>query len=218
MLGLATLLPGMQSLIYGFNFLLGVVSATIVKMTINLLKKKNIVKKEYANNFLLTRISNFFFDVMVVAGIAAIRLDLVEKYWGLIIIVCAVGMIATYAYNRFVAVKLFARYKEEQFMAMYGMLTGTASTGTILLREIDPDFRTPAADNLVYQNFPAIVFGLPLMFLANWCPERPITVALILFAMFIVLNVILFRDHLFKRKIKIKHANLDKIKNQSGGE
>lgn len=44
---------------------------------------------------------------------------------------------------------------------MYGMLTGTASTGIILLREIDKDFKTPAADNLVYQNSPAIVFGFP---------------------------------------------------------
>ena len=37
----------------------------------------------------------------------------------------------------------------------HGMLTGTASTGVILLREIDGNFKTPAADNLVYQTFPA---------------------------------------------------------------
>ena len=191
---LGNLISGMKSIIYGFNFLLGVLSATIVKLTLNFMKDKGIVKKEYANNFLLTRTSNFFFDVMVVAGISAIRLDLLQDYWGIIIILGTIGAVFTYLYNRIVAKTLFRRYHEEQFAAMYGMLTGTASTGIILLRELDGDFKTPVADNLVYQNFPAIVLGLPIMFLANYCPKNPVVTLIILFSMFVVLNVILFRD------------------------
>ena len=206
---LGSVISGMRDLIFGFNFLLGVLAATMVKLTINFLKSKNVIKKEYANNFLLTRLSNFFFDLMVVAGIAAIRLDIIGGYIWVIVLVCALGMIATYAYNRFVAVKLFGRYKEEQFMMMYGMLTGTASTGTILLREIDPEFKTPASENLIYQNFPAIVFGLPLMFLANLCPKKPVLTLIILAAMFIVLNIILFREQIFKRRFKAVHAKLE---------
>ena len=84
----------------------------------------------------------------------------------------------TYFYNRLVAKTLFPEYSEEQFLAMYGMLTGTASTGVILLREIDKDFSTPAADNLVYQQIPAIVFGFPIMLLATFAPKNPaLTVA-----------------------------------------
>ncbi len=206
---LGTLVSGMRDLIFGFNFLLGVLAATMVKLSINTLKKKGIIKKQYANNFLLTRLSNFFFDLMVVAGIAAIRLDIVGGYIWVIVVVCAVGMITTYAYNRLVVVKLFGRYKEEQFMMMYGMLTGTASTGTILLRELDPDFRTPASENLIYQNFPAIVFGLPLMFLANLCPKKPVLTLIIMAAMFVVLNIILFREQIFKRRFKAVHAKLE---------
>lgn len=85
---------------------------------------------------------------------------------------------------------------------MYGMLTGTASTGTILLREIDGDFKTPAADNMVYQNFPAIVFGFPLMLLATFAPGNEIVTLGILAAFFLVLNVILFRSKIFKRRKK----------------
>ena len=85
-------------------------------------------------------------------------------------------------------------------MAMYGMLTGTASTGIILLREIDPEFKTPVSDNLVYQNFPAIVFGFPLMLLANLAPVNPVLTVAILFGMFIALNIILFRKFIFKKK------------------
>ncbi len=199
---LGSLLPGMKSVIFGFNFLLGVLSATLIKVLMSFLKKKRVIKKQYTNDFLMTRVSNFFFDIMVVAGIAAIRLEILEKRWGILLILGIVGLIVTYIYNHFVAKTLFKKYREEQFLAMYGMLTGTASTGIILLREIDGDFKTPAADNLVYQNFPAIVFGFPLMFLALLAPKQPILTVGILFAFFLVLNIILFRNQIFKRKKK----------------
>ena len=197
---LGRLLPGMKSVIYGFNFLLGVLTATLVKVAISLLKKAKLVKKDYVNDFLMTRTSNFFYDIMVVAGIAAIRLSILEEYWGIILIMGVVGLVITYVYNRWVAKTLFKVYPQEQFMAMYGMLTGTASTGIILLREIDGDFKTPAADNLVYQNFPAIVFGFPLMLLATLAPAKPILTLIILAAFFVVMNLILFRSKIFRRK------------------
>ena len=204
MLGLGALLPGMKSVIYGFNFLLGVLSATLIKVMLNFLNKKKIIKKKYTNNFLMTRASNFFFDIMVVAGIAAIRLDVLEDYWGIMLIIGLAGLIITYIYNRIVAKTLFGDYVEEQFLAMYGMLTGTASTGIILLREVDDDFKTPASDNLVYQNFPAIALGFPMLILAKMAPEQPVMTMIILVAYFAVLNVILFRSKIFKRKKKNK--------------
>ena len=202
--GISKLIPGMTSLIFGFNFLLGVLSATLVKETMKFLKKKNAIQREYTNNFLLTRASNFFFDIMVVSGIAAIRLSVLEQYWGIMLILGIVGLFVTYFYNRYVAKTLFPKYAEEQFLMMYGMLTGTASTGTILLREMDGDFETPAADNMVYQNFPAIVFGFPMMLLAMLAPEKPLLTLGILFVFFVAMNIILFRDRIFKFKKKTK--------------
>ncbi|MBQ4333132.1 MAG: hypothetical protein IJC33_05090 [Clostridia bacterium] len=202
MMLLGNLIPGMKSVIYGFNFLLGVLSATVIKAVLGLLKKTGIVKKEYTNDFLMTRAGNLFYDIMVVAGIAAIRLGVLERYWGIILIMGVVGLVSTYAYNYFVAKKLFKEYQEEQFLTMYGMLTGTASTGIILLREIDGEFKTPAADNMVYQNFPAIVFGFPLMLLATLAPVKPWLTLGILVAFFAVMNLILFRSFIFKRKKK----------------
>ena len=191
-------LPGMRSVIFGFNFLLGVLSATLVKLVLGLMKKMKILKREYVNDFLMTRTSNFFFDIMVVAGIAAIRLSVLQKYWGIILIMGIIGLVITFIYNHFVAKTLFPEYTEEQFLMMYGMLTGTASTGIILLREIDPEFKTPASDNMVYQNFPAIVFGFPMMLLATMAPVRPWLTLIILALFFIVMNVILFRNVLIR--------------------
>ncbi len=197
---LGNLLPGLRSVVYGFNFLMGVLTATLLKAALKLLKKTRLVQKEYLNDFLMTRISNFFFDIMVVAGIAAIRLDVLENYWGIILILGVVGLVSTYWFEHFVARKLFPGYVEEQFLMMYGMLTGTASTGTVLLREIDPEFKTPAADNMVYQNFPAIVFGFPMMLLAGLAPKAPGLTLGILAAFFCAMLVILFRAQIFRKR------------------
>ncbi len=202
MYGLSSLI-GMHSVIFGFNFLFGVLSATLVKVIMNVLNKTKVVKRQYTNNFLLDRISNCCFDIMVVAGIAAIRLDALKQYWHVLLILWLVGLVVTYFYNLFVARTLFKEYSEEQFLMMYGMLTGTASTGVILLREIDSDFNTPAADNLVYQNFPAMVFGFPIMLLANkFVPLNPTLSLIVLGVFFLVMNIILFRSKIFKKKEK----------------
>jgi len=199
---LGMLLPGMKSVIFGFNFLLGVLAATIVKAAMKIFRKWHWNTRDYTNNFLMTRASNFFFDLMVVAGIAAIRLGVLQNYWGIILIMGILGAFATYWYTLMVSKTLFKDYPEEQFLAMYGMLTGTASTGIILLREIDGDFKTPAADNMVYQNFPAIVFGFPMMLLATLAPVKPTLTMIIFIAFFTIMNIILFRSKIFKKKSK----------------
>lgn len=200
MLLLGNLLPGLKAVIYGFNFLLGVLAATVTKSVVHKLYEKGKLKKQYMNTFLMTRIRNFFFDLMVVAGIAAIQIDALGNYLWILIVIALIGLIVTYMYNHFVALKLFPNYSQEQFLGMFGMLCGTASTGIILLREVDPDFNSPVADNMVYQNFPAILFGFPLMILATMAPEQPMMCMGILIAYFIVLNIILFRSKIFKKK------------------
>lgn len=202
MIGVSKLAPGLQSIIFGFNFIIGVLTATIFKFILKFFFKHKIINHKYTNNFLLTRISNFFFDLMVISGIAAIRLSILESYWGLILILGIVGAVVTYIYTRIIAKTLFGEYVEEQFLTMYGMLTGTASTGVILLREIDRDFKTPASDNMVFQNFVAIVFGFPIMFLANLAPQKPVLTLVLFVVLFIALNIILFRSKIFKKRHK----------------
>ena len=199
---LGNVLPGFKSVLYGFNFLIGVLVASILKFILSFMEKKNIIEEDYINAEQMDKLGSFFFDLMIVAGIAAIQLDLLKDYWPTLLTMGILGLLITYIYNRFVAKKLFPEYSESQFLMMYGMLTGTASTGVILLREIDRDFATPAADNLVYQNFPAIVFGFPMMLLAALAPVEPVKTLIIMVAAFAGMNIILFRRQLFLRKKK----------------
>ncbi len=205
MKGLSLLIPSMSATIFGFNFLFGTLMGVLFKVILNLLHKKGIVKRQFLNNFLMNRICGVAFDIMIVSGIAVIDLELIKEYWFILLLLALVGAAATFFYIRFICKKLFKDYKYEQFFGMYGMLTGTASTGIILLREIDPNLTSPTSSNLVYQNFPAIVLGLPIMLLVPYA-AKGLKECLIVFgitlAYFIVLVIVLFRSQIFKKKAK----------------
>ncbi len=195
----------LQPLIWGFNFLFATISAMILKMILKGLKKSGIMKREYTNDFMQTRISGFMFDLMVVASIAAINLSAfrIRSFVITLITLCVVGMIATYFYCDYVCKRMYPTIRHESFLALYGMLTGTNSTGIILLREIDPMFKTPVAKYLVYQVLYASIFGFPLMLLMGFAPRdlasTMITLGICL-AFFAAMNLLLFREKLFSKK------------------
>lgn len=203
MYGLSRLLPSLATTLFGFNFFIGVLLTIPVKAVLNKLYDKKIIKKQIINNFMMDRIGGFAFDLMIVAGVAAIQIPLLVSYWGVLLILAVVGALVTLFYVNFVCKRKFPAYRHEQFLAFFGMLTGTASTGMILLREIDGTYRTPASENLVFQNLPAMIFGVPLMFLANFAPKSDLNAlitCIIVGAAFVVLNLVLFRNKVFKRK------------------
>ena len=157
-------------LIWGFNFLVGTAWAILFKNIGNKLRSKGVIHREYTNNYMLNRISGFMFDIMVVASIAAIDLSAFRyrEFWLPLLLECVIGAVATYHYTRKACERLFPAYADEMFLAMYGMLTGTASTGVILLREVDPNYDTPASHNIIYQNLWAIVLGAPMLLMLGF--------------------------------------------------
>ena len=200
-----------QPLIWGFNFLFGTVFAILLKTILRGLKKANVIHREYTNNFMQSRIAGFMFDMMVVASIAAIdlRAFTIREFIVPLSVICVAGAVVTYFLLRFTCKRLFPNYEDEAWLAMYGMLTGTASTGVILLRERDPGFETPAANNLVYQQLWAIVFGFPMLLLLAVAPQGItkswITLGLLV-VLFIVIEIIAFRSFIFRRKTKKEPA------------
>ena len=159
----------------------------------------------YINDYMMSRLSGFFFDIMIVAGVAAIRWENLEGLLWPLLIICITGAFVTFYYIKFICKKLYPNYEYEAFFSIFGMLTGTASTGMILLREIDPNYETPAADNLVLQQMPAILFGAPLLLLIPFAGNSITNSIIMLFiaiVMFIVYNLIVLWSHIFKRKQK----------------
>lgn len=196
-----------KPLIWGFNFLIGSLFGVLLNQVLKLLKKANLMTRDYPNNYLLNRISGFMFDLMIIAGIAAIQINVLKSLIFPLVLICLIGLIVTYFYVRYLAYYLFPQYPEEAFVSLFGMLTGTTSTGMILLREVDPKFETPAANNLVYQSFYALAFGFPLFLLLGIAPkgltQTLVSLGIIIF-MFLIFNIIIFRKKIF-RKTRIQN-------------
>ena len=196
-----------QGMVWGFQFLFGSVFAILMRLVIRRLRKTGVLKREYINDFMLNRISGFMFDLMVVASIAAIDLSAFTRveFTLPLSLICLAGAFGTYFYLRFVCRHIFPSYEHESFLSLYGMQTGTASTGVILLRELDPTFQTQASDNLVYHQPWAILFGAPMFLLVGVAPQSPrkalVTLAAC-FGLFLVFNLVLFRKQIFKSKKK----------------
>lgn len=196
-----------KPMIWGFNFLIGSLFAVVLKVIFKRLRAKKIMTRAYPNNYLLNRISGFMFDIMIIAGTAAIEIKVLKELIVPLVLLCLIGAIITYFYVRYLSYKLFPEYPQEAFVSLFGMLTGTTSTGMILLREVDPKFETPAANNLVYQSFYAIALGFPLFYLLGVAPKglkETVISLIIVIVMFILFNILLLRDFIFKKKEKAK--------------
>ncbi len=198
-----------QPLVWGFNFLFGTVCALILKAIMGWLRKRGIMHREYTNNFMQSRISGFMFDIMVIASIASINLDAFKETEFVLplTLICVVGAVVTYYYLMFLCPRIYPDYSEEAFLSLYGMLTGTASTGVILLREVDPQFKTQASDNIVYHQVWAIAFGFPMLLLLGVAPQgvgRAWLTLGICLVLFIAINVLLLRDYIFKKRASPK--------------
>ncbi len=195
----------LKPMLWGFNFLLGTLFAIFFKWILNRFKKARLMSREYINNYMLNRISGFCFDIMIVAGTAAINFEELGKFVLPFAIIVTLGSIATFFYVLIISKHLYPDYKYEGFFSMFGMLTGTASNGMILLREIDPKFETPAANNLVLQSLVAIVLGFPVLLLMGIAPQSLhsawITLG-ILVVFWVALTVFMLRTKIFKRKKK----------------
>ena len=156
-----------DSVAWGFNFIWGVIAANLMKIFLNSLRKAKMMKKKYINNYQMDRISGFAFDLMIIAGVAAIDVEKVGEYIWFIVILCVVGTLATIFYVRFMTKMCFKEYQHEAFLVNFGTLTGTASNGMIFLREIDPANDTPMSSIFIVSQLPAMLFVAPLLLLLN---------------------------------------------------
>ena len=90
---------------------------------------------------------------------------------------------------------------------MYGMLTGTISSGVLLLREIDPDLATPAANNLITGSSFGIIFGAPVLVLVGLAPKSDAMcwLTLALAAVYMGLLILLIRKAHGKKQKNAKN-------------
>ncbi len=187
----------LAQLLWGFHFIIGALYAIGLRLVFNLMKKMKIMNRNYPNNYLLSRISGASFDFMVTAAIAAISISVFKQYMVPILLITTAGGLLTVVYTVVVCRKVFKIDLLEYIVGLYGMLTGTISTGMALLREVDPDFRTHVAENLVFGSGVGLFLGLPMMIVLNipivgYVTGRPVLYVYTLLALFVYLIFLLF--------------------------
>ena len=196
-----------NSIAWGFNFLWASLAAMLIKIVVKNLRKKQLMHRQYINNYQMDRISGFAFDVMIVAGVASIEINDIRNYILPIIILSVVGTVITYVYLRAVTKECFKGFEHEMFLMSLGTLTGTASNGMILTKEVDPGLRTPTSSLYILSNFPAMIMIAPLLLLLGFAGKsltNAIITMVIFFVLWFVYTVFIFRRRIFKKHYKDK--------------
>ena len=161
----------LNPLLWGFNFMIGSGLAIGARTAMKGLRKAKLMTRQYQNNYLLSRISGVAFDIMIVAGIASIEIGDLSGLWLPFVLMALAGAIVTLLHLRYVCKIVYKDYYYEGMLSMYGMMTGTISSGVLLLRELDPELKTPASNNMVIGSSFAILLAVPLLILVGLAPK-----------------------------------------------
>ena len=148
---------------HGFNFLIGILYALLVRNILNRLEKRGKNVNFVTNNFILSNISSAAFNFMITAAVLTITIEAIETYWLFVLVLASIGGTVTFLFLYFIINRIYTKeYHLHYFLGFFGMLTGTASTGLALLKGIDQDFESPVAEEMVVGSGTAISMALPL--------------------------------------------------------
>ena len=164
-----------QSL-WGFFFFFGVVIAIFLKFLITRLGLDYLLDPGVQR-----RITGWSIDFLIISTVMAIQVVVVWEYIIPIVTIALVSGVLT----TFVVVYLGRRtwaYSLERTVGIYGITTGTVSTGLLLLRITDPEFETPVGLELGVQALFSAPFVLGYMMLMhapfwwNWSVETVVII------------------------------------------
>jgi ESS family glutamate:Na+ symporter len=116
---------------------------------------------------MLHRLTGLMADFLIAASIMAISLSMAWRYALPIALMSVFGVILTYHALRIASERVFERYRFERFAGMFGEMTGTVTSGLALVRILDPEYRSPVAQDLVLSSGMALALGFPLLLVLN---------------------------------------------------
>ena len=163
--GIGSLLPPqLGTTLWGFLFFIGLALALLFRWIVKIIGIGYMVDPGIQK-----RITGLTVDFMIVATIMAVQVVIV---WKFIVPIAFISMISGIITT--VTVMLFGNrlktFSLERTAAIYGTVTGTVSTGLLLLRIADPDFRTGVALELGFM----IMFVSPVILVCMLLVSAPV--------------------------------------------
>jgi ESS family glutamate:Na+ symporter len=150
-----------QSL-WGISFIFAAVAGLAMKAILTATNSDHII-----DNQTLNRVSGFAVDYMVASAIGAISLIVVSEYWLPILILSGLATLFVFLQVPWFTSRIFRDHRFHRMLLVFGVSTGTLSTGLALLRVIDPDFETPVASDYAYASGITFLFAIPFILSIN---------------------------------------------------
>jgi ESS family glutamate:Na+ symporter len=152
-------------LTFGFIFFWGLIVAILVRFVLIRVKAGRLL-----DNNIQRRVTGTSVDFMIVATMMAIKVETVWKYIVPISLIVVAATLVT-----LVMLLYFGRrsgaYEFERTLALFGYATGTGATGLLLLRIVDPEFKTPVALEIGFMNLVCLFTSTHVLFLVGIVPS-----------------------------------------------
>ena len=156
-------LHGFVSTVWSFHFIFAIIITLIVRKVLDWQKRSYVI-----DTGLMNRLAGVSIDYLVVSSIAAISVVVVAKYWLSILLMSILAGVYTALITYWAVYRAFDDYPFERFIGIFGEKTGTVNSGLVLIRVTDPEFKTNAAEDLIYGGAITIFLGLPLLIVMNF--------------------------------------------------
>ncbi|MEF2655712.1 MAG: hypothetical protein U0M72_04695 [Eggerthellaceae bacterium] len=131
--GLKILIPSVSIPIYGIALIVGVLLFSLLKL---------IKLDSYVDSNVVSRMGSCATDYLVAFGVATINVNVVMQYWQPILILCLLGFAQVIFFFFFFSRHLFKDHWVERGIYIWGWSTGVMSIAVLLLRIVDPEFKT----------------------------------------------------------------------------
>ncbi len=145
------------------------------------------------------RITSFTVDFLFCSVFLGIMVSDILTMWLPFILTCIVGTIITLAICLFIGRRI-ADYGFERMIALFGLCTGSAASGLLLVRIVDPEFKTPAAIELGLFNMWSFLIIQPLAWAIPFAPAEGSPFVWILLGYIVVMPLLMFVLRLIKLK------------------
>ncbi|MFO8112974.1 MAG: hypothetical protein R6T92_10740 [Desulfosalsimonadaceae bacterium] len=189
--------PDAAPILWGFFFLFGLVVAILLRLLLQATPFHHLLDPP-----LQRRITGTSIDYLIVATGCGIQLMVVWHYIAPILVIALVGGVVTTLVVILLGSRL-ADYRLERTLAIYGVVTGTVSSGLLLLRIVDPELKSPAAREIGFMN----IFSVPIVGGLTFFLNVPIwwhwglgKTCLVLLGVFLLSLVFLLPRRLWNRK------------------
>lgn len=183
-------LGDVSKMIWGFFFFFGLVVAVLIRVTIEKIGAGYILDRDVQK-----RITGWSVDFLIIATVAAIQLAIVWTYLLPISIISILTGICTLFVVLYIGRRMWKKYTFERIAGIFGTVTGTVPSGLLLVRILDPEFKTPAAIDLGLTSIfaaPFVLLGMLLVnapVLWNWSLE----LSILAFAVMLLVALILIK-------------------------